>query len=138
MGTFANYSGEFADGDWTFQATDVFPGADNGTLNEWCLGLSLLLPREFLRGDVDANGTVAAILDVQFLLNWQFNLGPEPTCFDTADVNDDGVVSAIQDALALLTWQFLTGPEPADPGPTVCGVDPTNDDVDCAVEPVCL
>ena len=53
---------------------------------------------------------------------------------DAADVDDSGEVSALLDALALLQWAFTDGDEPPDPGPDVCGDDPTDDDTDCETQ----
>lgn len=36
----AAFDGLDAAGDWTLTVTDVFPGADDGTLNEWCLNIT--------------------------------------------------------------------------------------------------
>ncbi|MCI0652493.1 MAG: dockerin type I domain-containing protein [Planctomycetes bacterium] len=84
----------------------------------------------FRRGDVSGDGTVNALLDALALLNYQFNAGATPPCFDAADVNGDNIVNALLDALALLNYQFNAGATPPAPGPDVCGPDP---DADVAV-----
>ena len=86
----------------------------------------------FLRGDVDGSGDVAALVDALALLEYGFENGSEPGCFDSADVDDDGEVFVLLDAVALLTWGFVGGTSPPDPGPEECGDDPTNDDLGCA------
>ncbi|MCI0652637.1 MAG: hypothetical protein L0Z55_12230 [Planctomycetes bacterium] len=86
----------------------------------------------FLRGEVDGNGTVNALLDAIALLAWQFGGGEAPSCMDAADADDNGVVNALLDALYLLHWNFLGGSSPPDPGPATCGVDYTEDELDCA------
>ena len=66
------------------------------------------------------------------LLEWAFQSGTEPPCFDAADVDDDGVVFPLIDALYLGAWAFLAGPVPPTPGPNECGIDATEDETDCA------
>ena len=92
---------------------------------------------EFIRGDVNGDGTTSVIPDALFLLRWQFTRGDEPPCMDAADVDDSGTVSAIADALFLLKWQFSAGDEPPAPGPEECGEDPDDgDDVaECETPP---
>ena len=92
---------------------------------------------EFRRGDANGNGTISAILDALFLLEWGFAGGDIPPCDDAADANDNGVVSAILDALFLLEWGFNAGEAIPDPGPDSCGPDPTADALDCATTPTC-
>ncbi len=91
----------------------------------------------FFRGDVDGNGETFALLDALAILDWQFGTGEEPPCMDAADADDNGSVSAILEALYLLQWQFTEGPFPPDPGPDVCGLDATDDSVDCATTTEC-
>ncbi len=86
----------------------------------------------FKRGDVNGNDAVSALLDAIALLTWQFAGGEEPPCMDAADADDDGAVNALLDGLYLLLWTFLDGPPPPSPGPDTCGVDLTEDDVDCS------
>lgn len=78
----------------------------------------------FLRGDCSGDGVFNALLDALFLLNYQFNAGPTPPCFDAADANGDDVVNALLDALHILNYQFNQGPAPPAPGPSVCGPEP--------------
>ena len=93
--------------------------------------------RPFLRGDCDGNGSVFALSDALFLLQWQFTDGPIPPCMDAADVDNDGTVLAILDALALLEWGFTGGDVPPDPGVMECGADPEHgsDGLVCEVKP---
>ncbi|MCI0652217.1 MAG: proprotein convertase P-domain-containing protein, partial [Planctomycetes bacterium] len=90
-------------GDWTITVSDAFLGSDSGVLEEWCLRAfaETIVPTEplFLRGDADGNGLVQALLDALALLNWQFNAGAEPPCFDAADVDGNSAVNALIDAL---------------------------------------
>ena len=94
---------------------------------------------EFLRGDVNGDGSVNAIVDSVFLLFYQFLDGPAPPCLDAADVDDDGTINGLADALFLLGWGHMPGasPPPA-PGPFDCGPDPTRDPLGCEVAPFCL
>ncbi len=90
----------------------------------------------FVRGDVDGNGTVHALLDALYLLEWTFAGGNVPPCSDAADVDDNGVVSALLDSLRLLHWTF-TGQQPPPPEPyPQCGLDPTYDVLDCVTPPL--
>ncbi len=92
----------------------------------------------FQRGDIDGSGGVTALLDALALLNWTFLGGATPPCLDAADVDDNGSVFALVDALSLLTWAFIGGTAPPDPGPTACGIDPTDDAVECdTISPAC-
>ena len=84
----------------------------------------------FLRGDVDGNGSFTPVVDAIFLLTYGFLMGPEPPCLDAADVDDDGVTDALVDAIHLLEFGFTMGPPPPPPHP-LCGSDPTPDDVGC-------
>ncbi len=136
-GVLADFAGAFADGTWTFAVEDLGAG-DEGEVNEWCLLLVLAPPPPpFLRGDADADGTVSAIPDARFLLDWQFHVAAEPPCLDAADSDDDGTLFPLVDALYLLRWQFLDGAEPPAPGPEECGDDPSSDPIRCESEPSC-
>ncbi|MBN1421106.1 MAG: hypothetical protein JXP34_20205 [Planctomycetes bacterium] len=88
---------------------------------------------KFLRGDVDANG-LFTIGDAVNLLNHMFADAAAPPCPDAADYDDTGTFT-IGDAISLLNFMFTSGPPPKDPGPYVCGPDPTDDqwpDSSCA------
>jgi len=89
-------------------------------------------PAEFIRGDVDANGTVDGddlVLLEQILFE---QAEPLPACLDRLDVNDDGVLD-IADAsflfLALEGW----GPMIPPPFPAP-GLDTTDDVLACESE----
>ena len=117
----------------TIDGASSFPEFNNGTIT--------LVPDEvapiFIRGDFDGDGIVQTVADPLRLLRWGFSGGEDPPCFDAADANDDDEVSALPDALYLLRWAFTSGDAPPDPGVDECGVDPTDDDLDCEVEPDC-
>ncbi|MCI0651542.1 MAG: hypothetical protein L0Z55_06640, partial [Planctomycetes bacterium] len=110
---------------------DYPPTLANGTVTLLPIGSG------FLRGDVDGDGNVNALLDALFVLSWQFNAGADPLCMDAADATDNGDVNALLDGLHLLQWQFNAGPAPPAPGTDACGADPTDDAVDCAAPPAC-
>jgi len=85
----------------------------------------------FRRGDADGDGDVV-ITDAVFVLNYLFQSDRQPTCRDAADSNDDAVIN-LTDAVAVLNYLFQSGVPPADPGPTECGEDTTEDALpDCA------
>jgi hypothetical protein len=69
--------------------------------------------------------------DTLYILKWIYIPGtPDPTCMDAADANDDGVVE-MSDAIYLLNWLYMPGsPSPPPPYPD-CGIDLTQDDLDC-------
>ncbi len=91
--------------------------------------LAMCLPERFRRGDVNSDGTLD-ISDAIGTLNYLFqNLAV--VCLDGVDSNDDGAVD-ISDAISILNYIFAGGPPPADPGPTDCGVDTTDDLLDCS------
>lgn len=85
----------------------------------------------FLRGDFDANGSLA-IPDAIGLLGFLFQKGASPSCHKAADADDDGRIR-ITDAVRIAFQIFgrsvgaVAAPFPA------CGVDPTADSLDCQV-----
>ena len=84
----------------------------------------------FVRGDSNADANVD-VSDPIFLTGCLFNSRPCPDCADAADVNDDGRVD-IADSIYLLNYVFRGGGAPPAPGPMVCGIDPTEDDLPCS------
>ena len=85
----------------------------------------------FIRGDVDANGTLN-ISDVITLIFNQFGQGARRiklSCDDAADFDDDGAIN-IRDVIGNLLQQFANGPPPKSPYPD-CGFDLTVDDLTC-------
>ena len=89
----------------------------------------MILP-DYIRGDVDSDGTVNALVDGIFLLDYGFLGGSAPTCEDAADADDDGFINVIADAIALFNFGFLGGVPPPPPFPD-CGGDATLDALDC-------
>ena len=87
-----------------------------------------------MRGDANASNAID-IADAIFLLSHLFARGPAPSCKDAGDANDDGQID-IADAIKLLAHLFArTGPLPAPFGS--CGLDPTNDGLDCRSYSAC-
>ncbi|MDE0961135.1 MAG: right-handed parallel beta-helix repeat-containing protein, partial [Planctomycetota bacterium] len=86
---------------------------------------------DFRRGDVDASSSTN-LADAIQLLALLFIPGSAPIdCLDAADVDDDGSIN-ITDAIRILDHLFVSGtafPAPSD----VCGVDPTDDTLDCGL-----
>lgn len=89
----------------------------------------------FVRADTNADGRVDVSDGVQ-TFEFLFRGGPEPECEDAADSNDDGLLD-ISDGIHTLIWLFTGGSSPPGPGPESCGVDPTEDSLDCASFPPC-
>ena len=119
-----------ADGDYSYEVVAI-RGGDSASAAT-CMVTIGDAGTQFLRGDVDGNGTVFALLDTLYLLQFAFSGGPAPVCSDAADADDNGTVFALIDGLFLLQWGFVNGPVPPAPGVSECGVDPTDDDgVDC-------
>jgi len=83
---------------------------------------------EFLRGDIDENGT-QSLADAVAVLVRVFS-GPVSDCEDAYDVNDDGLVD-LADGIYELDYLFTAGP--AIPAPSAsCGLDATADSLDCS------
>ncbi len=87
----------------------------------------------FIRGDANADGKID-ISDAIKILGYLFALG-NVQCLDALDVNDDGNVN-IADAINLLGYNFAQGAPPLPPFEE-CGLDPSNDTVDCAAFTAC-
>ena len=90
---------------------------------------------EFLRGDVNNDGGVD-ICDAVSTLGVLFLGQGEITCQDAADSNDDGAVD-ISDAVNTLSVLFLGQGLIPLPGMMACGVDPTEDELDCVSLKAC-
>ncbi len=72
------------------------------------------------------------IADAVFLLGYLFSAGDVPLCEDACDSNDDGSLD-IGDGISMLGSLFNGDAPPAPPGPSDCGVDPTEDSLGCEV-----
>jgi hypothetical protein len=91
---------------------------------------------EFIRGECNGDALVN-IADAISLLAYLFPSGPPPVlpCVDACDANDDAALN-IADAVALLGALFGSPTIPLPP-PTVCGLDPLPDVLDCASAAAC-
>ncbi|MFQ5654938.1 MAG: hypothetical protein ACE5GW_09435 [Planctomycetota bacterium] len=88
-----------------------------------------ILGTPFRRGDCNADAAID-ISDAVALLSALFSGGTTPPCVDACDTNDDGGFD-IADAVALLSALFIAGtPPPPAPYPD-CGLDPTDDPLEC-------
>lgn len=67
-----------------------------------------------IRGDVDYNeAELIDIADLVYLVDYMFNAGPEPECFEEADVDGSGDEPIdIADLVYLVDYMFNNGPEP--------------------------
>ncbi|MCK4606866.1 MAG: S8 family serine peptidase [candidate division Zixibacteria bacterium] len=67
-----------------------------------------------IRGDVDHSGALPIdIADLVYLVDFMFNSGPEPECFDEGDVDASGVEPIdIADLVYLVDYMFNEGPTP--------------------------
>ena len=84
---------------------------------------------DFRRGDCNSD-QVFNLADVIYQLAFLFTAGPAGPCLDACDSNDDGSEN-LGDSIFSLAALFSGGPPPITPGPVDCGVDPTDDLLDC-------
>ena len=68
-----------------------------------------------IRGNVDYDaGDVIDISDLVYLVDFMFNLGPAPPCFEEGDIDGSDEASLdISDLVYLVDYMFVGGPEPA-------------------------
>jgi hypothetical protein len=88
----------------------------------------------YVRADVNADGT-GDLSDAVFLLSFLFLGGAPPSCDKSADSNDSASVD-LSDAVFVLNHLFSGGPAPPEPFGE-CGLDPTEDGLDCVSFPPC-
>ena len=103
------------------------------------IGAPELSAQAFVRGDCNVDAEVD-LSDAVFLLLHNFAGTATPTCLDACDFNDDGVVTGqVTDPIYLLSFLFGGGPLPSGPGPSLCGPDPSDDDlIGCEEYPHCV
>ncbi len=89
----------------------------------------------FRRGDSNSDGR-CDISDPVHSLAYLFTGGPRPTCIDAADSNDSGELD-LSDAVYTLGFLF-TGTAPPDAPFPGCGVDTTEDPLDCEAYAPCV
>lgn len=103
------------------------------TLTPVIEGATLEVVAGFRRGDDNGDGFID-LADPVSTLEFLFYGGPD-SCRDARDTNDDGAVN-LADPIYGLMYQFYGGSQP--PAPTTeCGVDPTEDGLDCSTSPSC-
>jgi hypothetical protein len=83
----------------------------------------------FIRGDFNQDSLVTHA-DATQILDFLFKGIGVSACDDATDVNDDGLLTGA-DASYILNFLYLAGPPIPEPGPFHCGVDDTEDDLDC-------
>ncbi len=88
----------------------------------------------FLRGDGNDDGHID-LSDAVFILLYVFSDTGSADCFDSLDANDDGTIN-LADAVFVLSYLFAAGDSPSEPFPE-CGIDPTDDPLDCTVYDSC-
>ncbi len=103
-------------------------GASGFPLALWALRIP------FVRGDAQAD-SVLNIADAITVLDYLFGGGPPLQCADAGDTNDDGRLD-LSDAVALLRHLFGHA-GPLRPPSGACGLDPTDDAVDCLLYAPC-
>ncbi len=84
----------------------------------------------FIRGDSNGDDLID-IADGIFILIYLFSSGSEGSCADSLDANDDGAIE-LSDAITVVAYIFSGGSPPAAPFET-CGIDPTEDLIECAL-----
>jgi hypothetical protein len=98
-------------GDWQWSAEpwslSLYTPAWDGP---HCFHIGCCIPP--MRGNVDYGpGDVIDIADLVYLVDYMFNEGPEPPCFEEADMNCDGQID-IADLVHLVDYMFTGGPPP--------------------------
>jgi hypothetical protein len=83
----------------------------------------------FRRGDANSDSSWN-VTDALFILRHLFQEGPVPSCLKGADLDDNAQVD-LTDAVYLLSFLFQGGLAPIEPF-TICGLDPTADELSCA------
>ncbi|MEM7263695.1 MAG: hypothetical protein AAF488_17030 [Planctomycetota bacterium] len=112
---------------------DVYEALDSCTYEVFSITAEAL--PQFKRGDCNVDGLLD-ISDPITSLGQLFSPGAAiPPCRDACDINDDGVFN-VADPIYALALLFDGGPPPADPFPD-CGLDPTEDFLDCFEYPGC-
>lgn len=90
-------------------------------------------PHELVRGDSNGDSSVD-VSDAVHVLVRLFVGGGDFPCADASDANDDGVLN-VTDAVRILGLLFQGGPPL--PEPLSCGLDPTDDALECSDYAAC-
>jgi len=96
---------------------------------------STLYGESFRRGDSNADSNID-LSDPIHTLFYAFTGGVQPPCLDACDSDDSGEID-VSDVIFTLSYIFLGGEVPPDPGPYLCGPDPTADGLTCESYPFC-
>jgi hypothetical protein len=88
----------------------------------------------FRRGDTNADGELN-LTDPVTLLNVLFAGGGDLPCADAGDNDDSGALN-VTDPVYLLNHLLSSGPAPVEPF-AACGVDPTDDELECVSFEAC-
>ncbi len=90
---------------------------------------------QFIRADANSDSEIA-MSDAILTLRYLYVPGADSLqCEDAGDSDDNGAVE-MSDAVYTLRYLYVPGAlEPPLPGPTDCGPDPTEDDLDCGDHP---
>ncbi|MCH2586491.1 MAG: hypothetical protein MK138_17180, partial [Planctomycetes bacterium] len=89
----------------------------------------------FRRGDSNGDSKVD-LSDGIHILSILFIGFAAPDCIDASDSNNDGSLD-LTDGIVVFNYLFLGGNPPASPGPTSCGPDTGDDDLDCGSYTAC-
>ncbi|MCK4626692.1 MAG: hypothetical protein KAV00_15365 [Phycisphaerae bacterium] len=65
-----------------------------------------------MRGDIDLSGGIIDIADLVYLVDYMFNAGPPPPCYEEADVDATSGLIDIADLVYLVDYMFNSGPLP--------------------------
>ena len=112
----------------------VEPSTDSATIEIEVSGIPIAA--RFRRGDANDDGAVN-LSDAVAVLNGLFGGVAEfTTCPDAADADDSGDI-ALTDPIFVLSYLFRGGGTPPAPGPDVCGIDPSPDELEACVLASC-
>ena len=89
----------------------------------------------FRRGDSNGDSKVD-LSDGIHILSILFIGFAAPGCIDASDSNNDGTLD-LTDGIVVFNYLFLGGNPPASPGPSDCGPDTGDDDLDCGSYTAC-
>ncbi len=138
-GAMADFSSTSSVGSWTLDVEDTFPSSGGGTLDSWCVRILNEAQSQFIRGDVNGDGTFNGLVDGVAALNYQFTPGSTPPpCMKAADADDNGTFNGLIDGAVCLNFQFVPGSPPPPPPYPGCGPDPTTEDpeLSCELPPI--
>jgi len=65
-----------------------------------------------IRGDINLSGGLIDIADLVYLVDYMFNAGPPPPCYEEADIDASSGLIDIADLVYLVDYMFNSGPLP--------------------------